>query len=314
MVSGKLKYYNPESLKQTKRGEEVDTKTLEKDLLELVRRTSTDLPPDVEAALKAGYRREQAGSPAKGAFKTILESVELSRGKNLPVCQDTGALVWHIHYPDGSELIPVEKAIRNAIEKATKNSFLRPNSVDPVTGENPGNNLGNRAPVLNFHPWKKKTWEFQLLLKGGGSENVGVQYKLPDSGLKAGRSLDGVYRCVLDSVFNAQGKGCAPGVICVGIGGNRDTGMSEAKVQALRKLDDTNPDPVLAKLEKKLYRDCNKLNIGPMGFGGKTTVLGVKIGKLHRLPACYFVSIAYVCWATRRAKMTISGKNVKFEN
>ncbi len=292
----------------------MEIKKLEQHLLELIRRASTDLPPDIEKALRDGHRREVQGSPAKGAFKTILSSVELSRNESLPVCQDTGALIWHIHYPDGAEILPVEKAIKKAISKATAKTYLRPNSVDPVTGENPGNNLGNGAPVLNFHPWIKKSWEFNLLLKGGGSENVGIQYKLPDATLGAGRDLDGVYKCVLDSVFIAQGKGCAPGIICIGIGGNRDSGMSEAKAQAYRKLYEINPDPVLAKLEDKLTHDLNKLGIGPMGFGGKTTVLGVKIGKQHRLPACYFVSIAYVCWAMRRCTMIISGNRVKYAN
>ena len=292
----------------------MDQKTLEKQLLELIRLASTDLPPDVGAALEAGFRREKAGSSAKTAFKTMLSSVELSRRESIPLCQDTGALVWHIHYPDGAELLPVEKSIERAIVKATEKSLLRPNAVDPVTGVNSGNNLGPGAPVLIFHPWKKKSWEFHLLMKGGGSENVGAQYRLPDSALKAGRDLDGVYKCVLDAVWRAQGKGCAPGVICVCIGGNRDTGMAEAKRQALRKLDDVNPDPELAKLEKKLLQDCNSLGIGPMGYGGATTVLGVKIGKLMRHPACFFVSISYLCWSARRCKMTLSSGRAKYEN
>lgn len=312
MASAGGKYYNPEFQNPDDRGCNVDAKKLEVPLLELIRRTSTDLPSDIEDALKAGFRREKAGSPAKTAFQTMLSSVELSRRESLPLCQDTGALVWHIHYPDGSELLPVEKAIRNVIVKATDSSLLRPNAVDPISGKNSGNNLGEGSPILYFHPWKKKTWEFNFLMKGGGSENCGAQYKLPDSALGAGRDLDGVYKCVLDNVWRAQGKGCAPGVILVCVGGNRDTGMAEAKRQGFRKLDDTNPDPDLGKLEKRLMEDCNKLGIGPMGYGGKTTVLGVKIGKLHRLPACYFVSISYLCWSARRRQMTISGEKVKF--
>jgi fumarate hydratase class I len=292
----------------------VDPKTLGKHLLEFIRRTSTDLPLDIEAALRAGFRREKAGSPAKTAFKTMLSSTELSRREGLPLCQDTGALVWHIHHPDGAELLPVIKAIENAISEATGLSYLRPNSVDPLTGRNSGNNLGPGSPMLHFHPWRKKEWEFNLLLKGGGCENCGTQYKLPDSSLDAGRDFEGVYKCVLDAVWRAQGKGCAPGVICVCIGGNRDSGMSEAKKQGFRKLDDKNPVPELARLEDRLYRDCNKLGIGPMGFGGKTTALGVKIGMLNRLPACYFVSISYLCWSARRRQMIIKGRKVTYSN
>jgi fumarate hydratase class I len=287
---------------------------LEKHLLELIRLTSTNLPPDIESALKAGYTREKVGSPAKSAFKAMLSSAELSKKGGIPLCQDTGALVWHISYPDGSELLQVEKAIERATVKATDKSYLRPNAVDPSTGKNSGNNLGAGSPTIHFHPWKKKGWEFKLMLKGGGSENVGAQFKLPDAKLGAGRDLNGVYKCVLDAVWQAQGRGCAPGVICVGVGGNRDTGMAEAKKQAFRKLHDINPDPELARLERKIHRDCNKLGIGPMGYGGKTTVLGVKVGKLHRLPACYFVSIAYVCWSCRRYTMTIKDEKVRYSN
>ena len=272
------------------------------------------MPPDVEAAIRAGYRREDKGSPAKSAFKYMLDSVELSRRSSIALCQDTGSLVWNIYYPDGSEILPVTKEIEKAISIATEKSWLRPNAVDIVSGKNSGNNLGAGSPILHYHPWKKKTWEFNLLNKGGGCENCGAQYKLPDTKLGAGRDLDGVYKCVLDAIFQAQGRGCAPGIACVGIGGNRDSGMECAKNQIYRKLDDVNPVPELAKLEKKLYQDCNKLGIGPMGYGGKTTVLGVKIGTLHRLPACYFVSIAYMCWSDRRARLTISGKKAIIEN
>lgn len=290
----------------------MDYKILEKHLLEFIRRTSTEMPPDIVEALKKGYRKEKAGTPAKSALKMMLDSIELSRKESLPLCQDTGALVWQINYPDGSPLIPVENAIRNMIKKATEMSFLRPNSVDSLTGKNSGTNLGDGSPMLYFHPWKKNDWEFALLLKGGGCENVGAQYKLPDTSLGAGRDLDGVYKVVLDAVWRAQGKGCAPGIICVGIGGNRDSGMSEAKKQCYRKLADESPNPELAKLEKRLMNDINSLRIGPMGFGGSTTALGVKMSSLHRLPACYFVSIAYLCWSARRGFMTIKGDKATF--
>jgi fumarate hydratase class I len=287
-------------------------KTLEDHLFELIRRTSTDMPPDIEKALRAGYRREEAGSPAKTAFKTMLSSLELSRKESLPLCQDTGIIVWHISHPDGAELFPVIKAIEGAIVRATDCSYLRPNSVDSLTGKNSGNNLGNGSPVLNFHPWKKKEWEFNLLLKGGGSENCGTQYRLPESSLNAGRDLEGVYKCVLDAVWQAQGKGCSPGVICVAIGGSRDSGMVEAKRLCFRKIEDKNPDPQLAKLEDRLYKDANKLGIGPIGYGGKTTVMGVKIGTLARHPATYYVSICYLCWSARRWQMTVKGNKVTY--
>jgi len=291
----------------------VDPTKLESQLVELIRRASTVLPPDVVKAIEQGYKREQAGTPAKGAMKTILSSVKLSNQKSLPVCQDTGAHIWYVYYPDGEKLGPVRKAIEKAVAKATSLNYLRPNSVDSVTGENPGNNLGNGALAVHFRPWNKKSWTFDLMLKGGGCENVSGQMKLPDTNLGAGRDLDGVYKAVMKMIYDAQGRGCAPGVACIGIGGVRDSSMSLAKQQIYRKLEDVNPDSDLAKLEKKLYADINKLGIGPMGYGGKTTVLGVKIGKYHRHPATFYVSLAYMCWADRRCKMTLSGKKIKYD-
>ena len=159
---------------------------------------------------------------------------------------------------------------------------------------------------MHFHEWEEDYLHVDLLLKGGGCENSSAQYKLPDARLKAGRDLDGVRKVVLDSVYQAQGKGCAPGVLGVAVGGDRGSSYIKSKQQLLRPLDDSNPDESLAGLEEQLYQEANELGIGPMGFGGKTTVLGVKVGAQHRLPASYFVSIAYMCWANRRASMDVN--------
>jgi len=190
--------------------------------------------------------------------------------------------------------------------------YLRPNAVHPVTGKNSGNNVGVGFPYIHFHEMDEPGLKVRLMLKGGGSENVGAQYRLPDGRLKAGRDMEGVRRCVIDAVFQAQGKGCAPGTVSVGIGGDRGSSFVESKEQLFRPLDDENPDPELAALEKRLYQELNELEIGPMGFGGKTTVLGVKIGLRHRVPASYFVAVSYVCWAYRRASMTLKGEEVTY--
>jgi fumarate hydratase class I len=200
----------------------------------------------------------------------------------------------------------IESDIIAATREATSLSYLRPNAVDPLTGRNSGDNVGKGAPVIHMHEWGKDHLVADLLLKGGGSENVSAIYSLPHGPTKASRDVDGVRRVVLDAVFEAQGKGCGPGIIGVGIGGDRATSMLEAKEQLFRSLDDTNQEPVLAGLEQRLYTECNELAIGPMGFGGKTTVLAVKAGARHRLPASFFVSVAYLCWAARRASVTIS--------
>jgi fumarate hydratase class I len=281
--------------------------------VELVRLASTDLRPDVEDALRAARDREEEGSAAQSALDTILENVALARKNSTPICQDTGTPIFYVHYPTGWSTLGLKKQIHDAVAVATERTYLRPNAVDSLTGRNSGNNLGQDFPSLHFEEWEENLLKVDLMLKGGGCENVGVQYKLPDTGLMAGRDLHGVRNVVLDAVFQAQGKGCAPAVIGVAVGGDRGASYVKSKEQFFRPLDDENPVPELAELEKRLVREANDLGIGPMGFGGKTTVLGVKIGTLHRLPASYFVTASYMCWADRRRTMILRGEEVAYE-
>ncbi len=278
---------------------------LTEQFVELIRKAATELPPDVEQALVAAKERELPGSAAAGALETILRNVGLARQLSSPVCQDTGTPIFEIYHPQHVSTREVTAAVRRACALATQRAFLRPNAVDSVTGINSGDNTGVDFPTLHFHEWDDDAIKAQLLLKGGGSENVGAQYKLPDAQLKAGRDLEGVRKVVLDAVLRAQGEGCSPGVIGVCIGGDRGSGYIKAKQTLLRRLDEPNPDAALDALERRLLSDLNSLDIGPMGFGGRTTVLGVRIAAQHRLPACYFVSIAYMCWANRRATVVI---------
>jgi fumarate hydratase class I len=274
--------------------------------VELVRKAATDLPADMEQAISKAKGREEPGSAAEGALDTILNNVNLARENSTPICQDTGTPIFEIYYPVGVSTRSLSEQIRHAVAEATEQSYLRPNAVDSLTGKNSGDNTGEDFPTIHFHEWGKMALHVDLLLKGGGCENVSSQYKLPDTSLKAGRDLDGVRRVVLDSVYQAQGKGCAPGVLGIAIGGDRGSSYIKSKQQLFRPLEDTNPNEDLAALEDQLYRETNELGIGPMGFGGKTTILDVKIGAQHRLPASYFVSIAYMCWANRRASMDVS--------
>jgi len=280
--------------------------------VELIRRASTDLPADVEMALRAAQNQEEPGSAATGALGAILENVALARASSTPVCQDTGTPIFYVHHPQQMSTRELRAQIEAAVAEATGRAYLRPNAVDSLTGRNSGNNLGVGFPTFHFEEWEEEELKVSLLLKGGGSENVGAQYKLPHSPLKAGRDLEGVRRVVLDAVYQAQGQGCAPGVLGVCIGADRGTGYVHAKEQLFRPLADVNPAPELAALEECLLRECNELGIGPMGFGGQTTVFGVKIGAYHRLPACYFVSIAYMCWACRRAQMIVRDGKVEY--
>lgn len=280
---------------------------------ELIRRAATGLPPDVEAALRAAREREEPRSAAAGALEAILENVALARDRSTPICQDTGVPIFYVRHPQGMSTGELRRQIEAAVGEATERAYLRPNAVDPVTGRNSGDNLGVGFPTFHFEEWEKGHLRADLLLKGGGSENVSAQYKLPYAPLDAERDLDGVREVVLDAVHRAQGRGCAPGVLGIAVGGDRGSGYVRAKRQLLRPLDDVNPASRLAQLENRLLRECNELGIGPMGFGGKTTILGVKIGAYHRLPACYFVSIAYMCWACRRAGMTVQEEEVSFK-
>lgn len=282
--------------------------------LELLRRGSTDLPPDVEGALQQALEREEPGSAARGVFENILENVALARKNVTPICQDTGSLIFYVDYPRGGNEAPFIEAGQAAAREATANYWLRPNAVHPVTGKNSGNNVGVNAPYFHFHQWDRDTTRVRLMLKGGGSENVGTQYKLPEMSLHAGRDLEGVRKCVIDAVVKAQGFGCAPGIIGVGIGGDRSTSYLLSKEQFFRKLGSSNEDAALAELESSLYGQLNDLGIGPMGFGGKTTVLGVHIGCQHRHPATFFVAVSYMCWAYRRKTMIIRNGEVDYED
>jgi fumarate hydratase, class I len=278
----------------------MEAKVLQARLLELIRRTSCDLPPDVIRAIDKGWRREKADTNAKYAFGVIRDNIGLAAVKSQPLCQDTGTIICDVARPDWVSERAFRAAFEKAVDEATRIGYLRQNSVDSITGRNSGNNLGPGSPVIHFHETTAKSLTARLMLKGGGCENVGAQYSLPDTGLGAGRDLEGVRRCVLDAVQRAQGKGCGPGVLGVCIGGDRATGYVSSKETLYRPLDDVNPDPVLAKLERRLLEEANTLGIGPMGFGGATTLLGVKITARNRVPASYFVSVSYMCWAYRR--------------
>lgn len=280
--------------------------------LELIRKTASTLPTDITAALRPAADGEGSGRPAEGALLDILGNCEAAAATSRPLCQDTGTNIWYVYLPPSMDKRAVTRDILWATRTAVKKAYLRPNAVDSLSGANSGDNTGPGQPVIHFEEWKKKYLVADLLLKGGGSENVSTQFALPHAGTGAGRDLEGVRRVVLEGVFNAQGKGCAPGILGICIGGDRAVGMTAAKEQLFRRLDDRNPDPRLDTLEQRLLSECNALGIGPMGFGGNTTVLGVKICARHRLPASYFVSIAYLCWAARRHSVKIDGDRVVF--
>ncbi|CAM3450777.1 fumarate hydratase [Marinicrinis lubricantis] len=278
-------------------------KQFEQSVYELIVQTSTILPADVRKAIQQAQRVEDAGTRAALALSTVANNITMAEDNLSPICQDTGMPTFFIHCPVGANQLEMTKSIKSAIQRATKDGILRPNSVDSITGKNSGDNLGEGTPVIHYEQWEKEQIEVKLILKGGGCENKNIQYSLPMEleGLgKAGRDLDGIRKCILHAVYQAQGQGCGAGFIGVGIGGDRTTGYELAKKQLLRAVDDTNPNEDLQKLEDYIMETANKLGIGTMGFGGKTTLLGCKVAAMNRLPASFFVSVAYNCWAFRR--------------
>jgi fumarate hydratase class I len=284
-------------------------KNLFESLLELIRVTSTVLPDDIQRVILKALKTEQENTSAKYAMQIIERNIQIAINKSQPLCQDTGTILFYVYHPKNFDQNKFTKTTHKAVVKATELGYLRQNSVDSLTGKNAGMNIGPGHPSIHFHQHNKSTLEIKLMLKGGGCENVGAQYSLPNTELQAGRDLDGVRKVILDAVIKAQGKGCGPGVLGVCIGGDRGAGYMESKEQLLRSLDDKNEVKDLAKLEKEIVETSNKLGIGPMGFGGKTTLLGCKIGVLNRLPASFFVSISYMCWAYRRQGVTLKTSN-----
>src|SRR3954470_24129229 len=259
-------------------------------VVSLIVRTSTDLPPDVRSAMKVAMAQEPGETQSAQALSIIAQNIDLAADCEGAICQDTGMPTFEVKTPVGANQIEMKQQIRDAVAEATRRGKLRPNSVDSLTGENSGNNLGPGTPIIPFEQWERDEIEVKLILKGGGCENMNAQYSLPMELAhlgRADRSIEGVRKCILHAVWTPQGKGCAPGAIGVSIGGDRTSGYVQAKEQLFRTLDDINPDPRLAQLEASIMGEINKLGIGAMGFGGKISLIGCKIGVQNRLPASF---------------------------
>ena len=283
---------------------------VEKRIAALIQKTSSSLSEDVLAALRAAADRESKGSSADMVLRTLLQNAELAERNGTPMCQDTGTLTFFIDERLRKSVTPA--VVKRAVAYATEMGWLRRNTIDSVSGASVDTNVCDGAPVIHYviSASAGALPTVTLLMKGGGSENMSRQYSLPDASIGAGRDLEGVRRCVLDAVQKAQGYGCAPGILGVCVGGDRASGFEEAKHQLLRSLCDKNSSAELNELENRLLKEANSLGIGPMGLGGKTTLLGVKIGSRPRVPASFFVTVAYMCWALRRRTITFSAEDV----
>jgi fumarate hydratase class I len=280
-------------------------------LAELIRRTTSDLPSDIEAALSAAA--EPCGSQAALMLHALVENTRLARQQTTPLCQDTGTLTFFWKVPRGTDTQALEQAAREAVATATANGWLRRNTIEALSGRSVDTNVAEGWPACHFEQAEEQaSIEVWLIQKGGGSENMSAQFSLPDETLGAGRDLEGVRACLLHAVWRAQGFGCAPGILGVCVGSDRAEGFLVAKRQLLRPLDDAAPEPELATLERRVLAEANELGIGPMGMGGKTTLLGVKIAARPRLPASYFVTVAYMCWACRRRGVRAAGETAEW--
>src|SRR5207344_3662062 len=272
---------------------------------------STDLPPDVRAAMKTALVNEPEATRSSQALTIIAQNIDLAADSEGAICQDTGMPTFEVKTPVGANQIWMRQQIRQAVVEATRRGKLRPNSVDSITGANSGDNLGPGTPIIHFEQWERNEIEVKLILKGGGCENMNAQYSLPTELAhlgRADRSLEGVRKCILHAVWHAQGKGCSPGAVGVCIGGDRTSGYLHAKEQLFRTLDDVNPDARLADLEAEIMRTVNTIGVGTMGFGGAVSLIGCKVAAFNRLPASFFVSVAYDCWAFRRLGVILDAK------
>ncbi|MCZ2856351.1 MAG: fumarate hydratase [Candidatus Bathyarchaeota archaeon] len=259
------------------------------------------LPSDVKEALQRAYE-EETSEAGKVNLKAILTNIEFAEKMNTPICQDTGTIIFYVKAgAQAKGLEKVEAALRSATKRATKEVPLRPNAVDPITRKNSGDNTGRLIPFIHWEITDGDSIEITALPKGGGSENVSALGMITP-----GEGVNGLKKFVIDTVIEAGAKPCPPNTLGVGVGGGADIAMKIAKKALLRPLNQPNPNTDLAKLEKELYEAANSTGIGPMGLGGKFTVLGVNVEYAHRHPASYPVAVAYQCWAARRATACIN--------
>ncbi len=276
-------------------------KVIEETAFNLLKLAVIQLPSDIKDALKRAYR-EETSDAGKVQLEAILKDIELAEKENTPLCQDTGIIIFYVKAgAKARDLDKIETALQNATRRATKEIPLRPNAVDPFTQKNSGDNTGRYIPYINWEITNNDSIEITAFPKGGGSENVcTIGMITPGEGVK------GLKKFVIDAIIKAGAMPCPPTIVGVAAGGGADIAMKLAKATLLRPLSESNTNPDLANLERELCEAANSTGIGPMGLGGKFTVLGVKVDYAHRHPASYPVAVAFQCWAARRATARIN--------
>lgn len=277
----------------------MDTKNLEDGLLRLILKAESEIPSDVIAAMKRAYLVE--GGAAKVQLEAMLANVELAKKKRCPMCQDTGILTFFVQVGTDFPAIGILKeVIEHAVVRATLEIPLRPNTVDPMTSTNHGDNLGSYMPHILWDFEPGESVHIMALPKGSGSENMSALGMLSPSA-----GLEGVKQFVIETVKKAGGRPCPPIVVGVGVGGSADLAMNLGKRALLRPVGTRHPERLIATLEEQLLDLINKTGIGPMGLGGKVTALDVHVEVAHRHPASLPIGVVIQCWADRRAHMVI---------
>lgn len=272
---------------------------IEQGIVELIRKAETELPDDVIKALEKANKIEEG--VAKTQIEAILKNIELAKKSKRPMCQDTGIQTFFVTVGiDFPEINKLKDIIINGVKKGTKEIPLRPNTVDPFLGINHKDNIGDNIPFITWDFKKGSDVHIIALPKGGGSENMS---KL--GMLKPGVGIEGVKDFIVEEMIKAAGNPCPPTVVGVGIGGGADLSLKLGKKALLRPVGERHKDKKIAAIEEELIKRINNSGIGPMGLGGKTTVLDVHIEKAHRHPASLPVGIAVQCWADRRAHIVI---------
>ncbi|MBN1879757.1 fumarate hydratase [bacterium] len=280
----------------------MDYNRLIRELIEPLKWSVTRLPASTLAALRHAEKVESAG--AKVQVQAMLQAVEVSDRQQAPICQDTGTPAFYVRvgtrFPAFTTIDQLEPALRQAVKQATRDIPLRPNTVHPITGVNPGDNTGYRIPQIIWSIDGTDSMTLTYFPKGGGCSNMSRLVMMTP-----GKGLKGVKEIVLERIASMEGKPCPPTVVGVGLGGSDSMCMELAKKALLRPVGVSHPDPAIAALEKELKDKANQLGVGPMGVGGITTVLDVKFEIEYRHPASFPVGIAVQCWANRQISMNI---------
>ncbi len=276
---------------------------LAQDLVKPIKKAVTTLPQPTLSALKEARKSE--GKAGSVQFDAMLESVEIGERDEVPICKDTGTPTFYVRvgsdYPGIDELDSVKRGLKKAVQRSTEEVPIRPNTVHPFSGKNPGDNTGKSIPWISWSVVEGSELKLTYLPKGGGSTNMSQLTMMTP-----GRGIDGVKEIVLKRIASMEGKPCPPTVVGVGIGGSASISLELAKESLLRSVGKRHKENEVAELEEELKERANKLGVGPMGVGGETTVLDVKVEYDYRHPASFPVGITPQCWANRRVSLKLT--------